>query len=282
MEEQKNIPLLDCPVDYLIGDASGKVMNEYGRFPCKIKCGVYAIIVRGSASATINITQYEFRKNDVLLLEPGSFLLIHEFSEDALVCYMLFSSSFMEKNAFKSQMSLTALRIQSPIIHLGDEQGEVMCETAELLIKAMNTRPSMLTSDNMVHIFNLVQSSYASYARRQEKDFLLRPQDRKTQIYQDYCQLVLKNYQQWHHVNQYAEAMHITLPHLCATIKAVSSRTAGDIITEAILTDAKAQLKITNLQIKEIALSLGFDNIGFFNRFFKAHVGVTPKSYRMG
>ena len=282
MEEQKNIPLLDCPVDYLIGDASGKVMNEYGRFPCKIKCGVYAIIVRGSASATINITQYEFRKNDVLLLEPGSFLLIHEFSEDALVYYMLFSSSFMEKNAFKSQMSLTALRIQSPIIHLGDEQGKVMCETAELLIKAMNTRPSMLTSDNMVHIFNLVQSSYTSYARRQEKDFLLRPQDRKTQIYQDYCQLVLKNYQQWHHVNQYAEAMHITLPHLCATIKAVSSRTAGDIITEAILTDAKAQLKITNLQIKEIALSLGFDNIGFFNRFFKAHVGVTPKSYRMG
>ena len=282
MEEQKNIPLLDCPVDYLIGDASGKVMNEYGRFPCKIKCGVYAIIVRGSASATINITQYEFRKNDVLLLEPGSFLLIHEFSEDALVYYMLFSSSFMEKNAFKSQMSLTALRIQSPIIHLGDEQGEVMCETAELRIRAMNTRPSMLTSDNRVHIFNLVQSSYASYARRQEKDFLLRPQDRKTQIYQDYCQLVLKNYQQWHHVNQYAEAMHITLPHLCATIKAVSSRTAGDIITEAILTDAKAQLKITNLQIKEIALSLGFDNIGFFNRFFKAHVGVTPKSYRMG
>ena len=282
MEEQKNIPLLDCPVDYLIGDASGKVMNEYGRFPCKIKCGVYAIIVRGSASATINITQYEFRKNDVLLLEPGSFLLIHEFSEHALVYYMHFSSSFMEKNAFKSQMSLTALRIQSPIIHLGDEQGKVMCETAELLIKAMNTRPSMLTSDNMVHIFNLVQSSYASYARRQEKDFLLRPQDRKTQIYQDYCQLVLKNYQQWHHVNQYAEAMHITLPHLCATIKAVSSRTAGDIITEAILTDAKAQLKITNLQIKEIALSLGFDNIGFFNRFFKAHVGVTPKSYRMG
>ena len=65
MDEQKNIPLLDCPVDYLIGDASGKVMNEYGRFPCKIKCGVYAILVRGSARATINISQYEFQQNDV-------------------------------------------------------------------------------------------------------------------------------------------------------------------------------------------------------------------------
>ena len=281
MDEQKNIPLLDCPVDYLIGDASGKVLNEYGRFPCKIKCGVYAILVRGTARATININQHEFRQNDVLLLEPGSFLLIHEFSEDALVYYILFSSSFMEKHAFKSRMSLTALRLQTPILHIGDEQAEVVREAAMLLIKAMNTRPSMLNSESMVHIFNLVQGFYASHAHRQEADFILRPQDRKTQIYQDYCQLVLKNYQKWHHVNQYADAMHITLPHLCATIKAVSERTAGDIITDALLTDAKAQLKITNLQIKEIALSLGFDNIGFFNRFFKSHAGVTPKAYRM-
>ena len=42
MQQKKNIPLLDCPVDYLIGDGSGKIMNEYGRFPCKIMCGVYA------------------------------------------------------------------------------------------------------------------------------------------------------------------------------------------------------------------------------------------------
>ena len=46
------------------------------------------------------------------------------------------------------------------------------------------------------------------------------------------------------------------------------------------MTDAKAQLKITNLQVKEIAMSLGFENLAFFNRFFKTHTGMTPKSYR--
>ena len=108
----------------------------------------------------------------------------------------------------------------------------------------------------------------------------MKPLDRKTEIYQDYCQLVLKHYQEWHHVSQYAEAMRLTLPHLCSTIKSVGDRTAGDIIIEAIITDAKSQLKITNLQVKEIALSLGFDNVAFFNRFFKSRVGVTPKAYR--
>lgn len=278
--EDNNIPLLDCPMDYLIGDASGKILNEYARFPCKIKCGVYAIMLRGHASATVNITQLELKKNDVVLIEPSSFLLIHEFSEDSLVYYVLFSSSFLEKNAFSQRMSLTSLRLASPIVHLTDEQAEVYCDMARLLLKAMNTTPSMLNSERMVQVFHLLNGAYFDRAR-EDKDMAIRPTDRRTELYQEYCQLVLKNYSRWHHVNQYAEAMRITLPHLCSTIKLVSDRTAGDIIVDAILTDAKAQLKISNLQVKEIALSLGFDNVAFFNRFFKSHVGLTPKTYRL-
>jgi AraC-like DNA-binding protein len=44
--------------------------------------------------------------------------------------------------------------------------------------------------------------------------------------------------------------------------------------------DAKAQLKVTTMPIKEIAMRLGFENVAFFNRFFKSHVGVTPRAYR--
>ena len=91
----------------------------------------------------------------------------------------------------------------------------------------------------------------------------------------------MKHYREWHHVTQYADAMRLTLPHLSATIKQVSNKTAGDLIIEAILTDAKAQLRLTTLQIKEIAISIGFENVAFFNRFFKSHTGYTPKAYRL-
>lgn len=277
--QEKNIPLLDCPVDYLIGDASGKVMNEYGRFPCKISCGVFALLVRGTARATINITEYQCRQNDVLLLEPGSFMLIHECSEDALVHYILFSSSFLERNTFGGRLSLHSLGLVSPILHLNQEQAGVFMSLVNLLNQASNCMPSMLSSEKMVYVLNILKLSYTNFAQT-DTDSTIRPQDRKQQIYQDYCSLVLKHYQEWHHVSEYADAMRITLPHLCSTIRQVSERTAGDIIIDAILTDAKAQLKITTLQIKEIALSLGFDNVAFFNRFFKSHTGVTPKAYR--
>lgn len=277
---ESNIPLLDCPKDFLLGDASGKVMNEYGRFPCKIHCGVYALLVRGKARATINITEYEFQQNDLLLLEPGAFLLIHEFSEDALVYYILFSSTFLEKNTFSSRMSLSALQVSSPIVHLNDDQTAFYKHFLDALTEAGNCQPSLLNSGKMLHVFNFLQLTYAECAHKEKTTSFL-PRDRKNEIFQEYNQMVMKNYHRWHHVSQYADAMRLTLPHLCSTIKQVSDRTAGDLIVEAILTDAKAQLRLTTLQIKEIAISLGFENVAFFNRFFKAHTGLTPKNYRL-
>ena len=74
---QNEIPLIDCPIDYIFGEASGKVLNEYMRFPCKIKCGVYAFMAAGTARAMVNITHYEFRENDALYLAPNSFFCVH-------------------------------------------------------------------------------------------------------------------------------------------------------------------------------------------------------------
>ncbi len=275
--QEKNIPLLDCPVDYFVGDASGRVLNEYARFPCKIMCGVYALIVRGSAKATINITQYDFKENDFLWLEPGSFLLIHEFTEDALVYFLLFSSSFMEKNTF-SNTSFNPLIVKEPIMHLKNDKRDVIRNLIQVVIDASNCEPSMLSSKKMVHIGHFLSDIWNDMQNKES--VLMKPLDRKQEIYQAYMKLVMEHYHEWHHVARYAEEIRVTLPHLCSTIKSVSGKTAGELIVNAIITDAKAQLKITNLQIKEIAINLGFDNVGFFNRFFKSHTGLTPKIYR--
>ena len=168
--KEKNIPIVDCPYgDYMIGDASGKLMNEYGRYPCKISCGVYAFVVQGTARATINVTDYEFKQNDVLLLEPSSFLFIRECSEDALVYWIVFGSKFLEKNTVNNRMSLTSLQLHSPKISVNDEQAAVLCSFYDTMIKALNTRPSMLDSEKMVHIFNLLQTRYAKHAHDQDE-----------------------------------------------------------------------------------------------------------------
>ena len=276
---QNEIPLIDCPIDYIFGEASGKVLNEYMRFPCKILCGVYAFMIKGKARATVNITQYDFRENDVIYLAPNSFFLVHEFSEDAQLSYIIFSSSFLEKNAYSIRRPRLVAVDACQIVNVTSEQAKIITDFSQLIEGAVNCSPSMLNSERMVHIYNLVHLVFQDYFVA-NTDAVSKLMDRKTEIYHEYSDLVMKHYHEWHHVSEYAEALHITVPHLCSTIKQASQRTAGDMIVEAILTDAKAQLKLSVTPIKEIAISLGFENVAFFNRFFKTHVGVTPKNYR--
>ena len=276
---QNDIPLIDCPIDYIFGEASGKVLNEYMRFPCKILCGVYAFMIKGKARATVNITQYDFHENDLIYLAPNSFFLVHEFSEDAQLSYIIFSSSFLEKNAYSIRRPRLVTVDACQIVNVTSEQAKIITDFSQLIEGAVNCSPSMLNSERMVHIYNLVHLVFQDYFVA-NSDATSKVMDRKTEIYHEYSELVMKHYHEWHHVSDYAEALHITVPHLCSTIKQASSRTAGDLIVEAILTDAKAQLKLSVTPIKEIAISLGFENVAFFNRFFKTHVGTTPKNYR--
>ena len=276
---QNEIPLIDCPIDYIFGEASGKVLNEYMRFPCKILCGVYAFMIKGKARATVNITQYDFHENDLIYLAPNSFFLVHEFSEDAQLSYIIFSSSFLEKNSYSIRRPRLVAVDACQIVNVTSEQAKIITDFSQLIEGAVNCSPSMLNSERMVHIYNLVHLVFQDYFVA-NSDAVSKLMDRKTEIYHEYSDLVMKHYHEWHHVSEYAEALHITVPHLCSTIKQASSRTAGDLIVEAILTDAKAQLKLSVTPIKEIAISLGFENVAFFNRFFKTHVGVTPKNYR--
>ena len=276
---QNEIPLIDCPIDYIFGEASGKVLNEYMRFPCKILCGVYAFMVKGTARATVNITQYDFRENDLIYLAPNSFFLVHEFSEDAQLSYIIFSSSFLEKNAYSLRRPRLMATEACQIVNATAEQAKIVNSFSQLIEDAVNCTPSMLNTERMVHIYNLVHLLFQDYFVA-NSDNTSKSIDRKTEIYHEYSELVMKHYHEWHHVSDYAEALRITVPHLCSTIKQASHRTAGDLIAEAILTDAKAQLKLSATPIKEIAISLGFENVAFFNRFFKTHEGVTPRHYR--
>ena len=276
---QNEIPLIDCPIDYIFGEASGKVLNEYMRFPCKILCGVYAFMVKGTARATVNITQYDFRENDLIYLAPNSFFLVHEFSEDAQLSYIIFSSAFLEKNAYSLRRPRLMATEACQIVNATAEQAKIVNSFSHLIEDAVNCTPSMLNTERMVHIYNLVHLLFQDYFVA-NSDKVAKSIDRKTEIYHEYSELVMKHYHEWHHVSDYAEALRITVPHLCSTIKQASGRTAGDLIAEAILTDAKAQLKLSSTPIKEIAMSLGFDNVAFFNRFFKTHEGVTPRNYR--
>jgi AraC family transcriptional activator of pobA len=85
--------------------------------------------------------------------------------------------------------------------------------------------------------------------------------------------------EQWN-VQQYAEKLHISPNHLNALCKKETGSTAIHLIHERLLLEARRLLYSTDLSVKQIGAELNYEDIAYFNRFFKKQIGLTPLEYR--
>ena len=60
----------------------------------------------------------------------------------------------------------------------------------------------------------------------------------------------------------------------------LTGRTASEIITSNTVNRVRQQLLYSDRTIKEIAAYMGFDNLSFFGKFVKKHLGASPNNYR--
>lgn len=92
--------------------------------------------------------------------------------------------------------------------------------------------------------------------------------------------LIHENYLSHKTVSDYAEDLFISPNHLNALCKKEEGKTASQLIQERILLESKRLLYATDMQIKEISFYLQFEDVPYFNRFFKKQTKVSPNEYR--
>ena len=281
MDIEEEIPKFDIPTDYIVGDnITGEILNLYGKFPCKIKAGIFALCVRGTIRATVNLAEFTICENDFVTLIPNTFIQIHEVSDDALLYFVGFSSHFVNSfNFIKGTMDFRSVIVENPIVPLSPEILPIYRDAIALLARADSSPDAILSNEIMGPVMDIFIHGIAGIYKQGTQWKKTAP-TRENEISREFIQLVLQYYTREHSVSFYADKMGITLPHFCSTIKNATGQTALEIISGVIIMDAKAQLKSTNLPIKDISISLGFNNPSFFNKYFKQHVGMTPQEYR--
>jgi AraC family transcriptional activator of pobA len=92
--------------------------------------------------------------------------------------------------------------------------------------------------------------------------------------------LVEEHFRQERLISFYAEKLAITPDRLNDHVKRVSGVTAGHLIRQRVLTEAKRQLVFTGQPINEISYDLGFADPSHFARFFRKQTGTTPQQFR--
>src|ERR1700694_3526283 len=78
----------------------------------------------------------------------------------------------------------------------------------------------------------------------------------------------------------YAEKLAVTADRLNDHVKRATGVTAGHLIRQRVLTEAKRQLVFTGATVGEIAYDLAFADPSHFARFFRKQTGLAPPAFR--
>ena len=246
----------------------------------KTEGGIFALCNRGSLKAIINHTEYRIRANELIALPPESFIQLLATSDDLEMHTVMFSQQLIQNAGMGKNM-------MDKFYVIGKHYVFPLSEVASTLYAEMFTFLSHLYKEVGEKLSEAVSQSFLSLMLQgvselcpEQAKLIETPGSRHFQQYRIFVRMVHEDYVREHQVAYYARKINMQTSALCRLVKKESGHTAMEIINKTLIMDAKTQLRTENRSVKDIALSLGFNNAAFFNKFFKKHTGVTPQMFR--
>lgn len=167
---------------------------------------------------------------------------------------------------------------RTALVHLEQPEYEALRHTASLFFLYPNGG-GLYDEDMLRHLCSLylLQTAQLLYRHRANAPaFVKRPNE----IFRNFKRHAVKNYRSAHDIAFYAARLHISPTYLSRIVKQVTGRTVRAHLAELLCSDARRLLNCSDLDIKEIADTLGFSDQSAFGKFFVRQTGCSPLRFR--
>lgn len=219
-------------------------------------------------------------------IRPGNFLFIsynqvyHFQDVKNLTGYIMgFTQSFYNhiytgNNLIKSD---TALHQVSACIKLSEEKtGEIFKIFEEIHTEC---RKNNIFKKEIICL--LLKAFVLRYTRNSsKKNKITRSMDHKKEIAEEYRSLVNKHFKDLKMPSQYAEKLNLSPNYLNVLVKDNFDISAGQLIRNRVILEAKRLLDHTTLSVTQVSYELGFHDNSHFCKYFKSAVKQSPQKYR--
>lgn len=237
------------------------------------------LFTNGSGNHTIDFENFEVKPGQIYFMIPGQ---VHSWSFEGFTDgYIInFSASFIQsfilQHGYLDNFSFFSGNLADAVINLPDETYAAVKALFETIL-AEAASPATASADMirllMLQIFILVNRISANPALGGNSS---------------YNQILLKSFKNLieHHYTDiklpkdYAAMLYITPNHLNAVCKDLMGVSAGELIRNRVLLEAKRMLTNPQLSISEISLKLNFSDNSYFTKFFKKLEDITPEEFR--
>jgi AraC family transcriptional activator of pobA len=235
-------------------------------------------IIRGKGTCSIDFEKHMISNNCVFCLSPGT---VHRFE-------------------FNGNVHGFAISFKREFVDNGNAGGEVFFDSAFRRFRnscMIRTAPNMhagmiAVMDNMRYelhnlspMHNYVLEGYLRiflvYLTRHQET--LRPVTilfAPLNLTKKFLALLDRYYTIYHKVSEYADKLAVTPSHLNKLVKMDSGLTIREHIQQRIVLEAKRMALSENHSLKEVAYSLGFEDLSHFSKFFKTVSGMNYTRFK--
>jgi len=242
---------------------------------------ILTLALSGSARAMYDMRVITHQKNDLTIILPGHIMHPMDCSDDFTYALLFISPKMLDDLRFYTFSHDHEKFNYAPVCSLTDEQAVHLLAILDQLNVIANQ-----TNKELPHRYQALLAQLAvgyeflnSYRREQDKQWT---ENRHTEIFNRFCELVVKHYRESREVKFYANLLNITPKYLSKVIRiATNGLSPVEWIEQYVIAQAKRLIETRATQtLQETAYLLGFTEPTSFYRYFKRVTGMTAKQYR--
>jgi AraC family transcriptional activator of pobA len=236
------------------------------------------LFTKGAGFHTIDFERFDVAPGQIYFMKPGQ---VHSWSFKGEVDgYVInFSddlfNSFLATNNYLDSFAFFQGIANECVVDL-DKQLFVAARDiiASIVDEAREQQPQMvdLIRVSLIRLFIIINRGVA------QNPNAAKPQNQV--VLHDFRKLVDKYYAEKRLPKNYADMLYITPNYLNALSNHLLGKSAGEVIRERILLEAKRLLVNAELSMAEIAGRLSFTDNAHFSKFFRKYTNSTPEEFR--
>ena len=254
----------------------------FGNYACRCESGAILFCLDGSADATIDQYRGPVRRNTLLLLLPGSILLLTDRSEDFRVSFCAFSRDLFAEAGYRLEPEFFHILHEYPISYPPARIVEgvlVWLRMAAYTYRDRNnTFRTTIMKNRLQNALLEIYDKLQRFASMQQRT--AETTTRQTELFHRFVALVHEHSSREREVAFYADKLCISTRYLSTIVRNVAHSSAKELIDHSVVLEIKMLLQSTDLSVQEIAYRLHFPDQSYLGRYFKKHTGESPTEYR--
>lgn len=244
----------------------------------------FMIVMEGRLVIKEEIQINELCENDAILVQPQRIYQVLEISEGSKIRILKFNPENIDQLSLK----IRKIRVYKNRFLPNFNHFQMQEEETKRLWDSMELIRKLSDEAEETHYQTEIIKGYLSAILYQILEFITHKNKllkekitRQQELVLWYFDLIEEHYIDQRNVRFYAEKMSISERYLNKLININTGKSPLSLINEYVLNKSKVLLSSSTLSISEIAYQLRFSDLYSFSHFFKRHLSVSPKVYRM-